>query len=113
MADIKGGGPSRGFMTEEMAKLGTIRKTITACQIQFAACLLSQRLMKYGWAENRMADFNLWATRFELYKNHNRRSDTQTRTLLHNLILNLLLGLEKGLKFCIDCGKSAPLNTAD
>lgn len=85
----------------------SISAVATQCRIRLQQCLHLQPLMQYEWAENRLAEFNLWAAgagafageRASLDAKLALQIDTQTFVIS---ILSLLLGcVEK----CRDTGE--------
>ncbi|KAI0144953.1 hypothetical protein BJ166DRAFT_597014 [Pestalotiopsis sp. NC0098] len=75
----------------------SISAVATQCRIRLQQCLHLQPLMQYEWAENRLAEFNLWAAgagafageRASLDAKLALQIDTQTFVIS---ILSLLLG---------------------
>ncbi|KAF3396453.1 hypothetical protein F1880_006928 [Penicillium rolfsii] len=65
---------------------------------------MTPRLMQQEWAENRLADFNLWAMgagatgTMKASLDYRLRADPEA----HNILLNLLLMLEILIQKCID-----------
>lgn len=85
----------------------SISAVATQCRTRLQQCLHLQPLMQYEWAENRLAEFNLWAAGAGAFAGERASLDARlalqidTQTLVIS-ILSLLLGcVEK----CRDAGE--------
>lgn len=89
-----------------MAEPSTIFEAATACRLLFRTATTTPRLMQEEWAENRLADFNLWAmgvgatSTMKASLDHRLRANPDARTILLNLLLMLKILIQK----CIDGG---------
>ena len=89
-----------------MSEATTIFDTAMACHYAFKEATSSPRLMHQEWAENRLADFNLWSsgagasTTGKASLDRRLRANPEARTILINLLLMLKILVQK----CIDGG---------
>ncbi|OBS26153.1 hypothetical protein FPOA_00096 [Fusarium poae] len=81
---------------------GSIYHATRECILSLEACLSLKALMKDGWAENRLADMNLWASGVgalaKPYASLDRRLEFQPKPRL--VLTSLLLSLHKIIENC-------------
>lgn len=89
-----------------MSEPSTILEAATTCRFAFRTATTVPRLMQQEWAENRLADFNLWSAGAGAYTigkaslDHRLRANPEA----HIIIINLLLMLKILIDKCIDRG---------
>jgi hypothetical protein len=87
---------------------GVISEATTACLRSFTDCLAVEELMKDEWAENRLADFNLWVS--SIGASAPGRASLDSRLALkpeiHEIIANLLRLLTVAVDECKNLGQS-------
>lgn len=87
----------------------TILDAATVCRHNFRAATAVPRLMQQEWAENRLADFNLWSTGAgasasgKASLDHRLHANPEAHAVLVNLLLMLRILIQK----CIDGGMDA------
>jgi hypothetical protein len=85
-----------------------ILEATAACRKSLVKCLKVEELMKNEWAENRLADFNLWAS--GIGASASNRASLDARLALksdaRDIIANLLRLLNTVVEECILLGKS-------
>lgn len=87
-----------------MSELPTILNAAIACRDIFRAATKVPRLMQQEWAENRLADFNLWASGAGASAKGKASLDhrLQTNNEAHSIIFNLLSMLRILVEKCIE-----------
>lgn len=89
-----------------MAEPSTIFEAATACRLLFRTATTTPRLMQQEWAENKLADFNLWAmgagatSMMKASLDYRLSANPEAHTILLNLLLMLKILIQK----CIDGG---------
>lgn len=84
-----------------MTEPSTISEAVAACRLVFRTATTVPRLMQQEWAENRLADFNLWAigagasNTGKASLDHRLRANPEAHTILLNLLLMLKILLQK------------------
>lgn len=87
--------------TPNMSELPTILNAAAACRDMFRAAMTIPQLMQQKWAENRLADFNLWtagagaSTTGKASLDHRLRANRETHTIIVNLLRMLRILVEK------------------
>jgi hypothetical protein len=78
-----------------------------ACRSSFEECLLIDRLMDHEWAENRLADFNLWAAGIGASAGKDASLDQRLvfKPDVRDVIVNLLYMLKAFVEQCQEQGK--------
>ncbi|KAK8099658.1 D-serine dehydratase [Apiospora kogelbergensis] len=93
-------------MTSAIALNIDIAEPASVCRVSFLDCLACADLMKLEWAENRLADFDLWALDFMRYHTpvDGRPSpDDHTR----NVIVHVLKLLHSCIQQCLSLANSS------
>ncbi|KAJ5381562.1 uncharacterized protein N7496_003990 [Penicillium cataractarum] len=91
-----------------MAEASTIFEAATACHHILRTAITVPRLMQQEWAENRLADFNLWAmgagasSTGKASLDHRLRANPEAHTILLNLLLMLQILLQKCIDGCLE-----------
>ena len=102
---------SKAVTTKTMQTQRAIFNATAACRKSFIACQDVDGLMKAEWAENRLADFNLWAS--GTGASGRSRASLDARLALRpdarDVITNLLLLLNTAVEECIALGKITKL----
>ncbi|KAK3629305.1 hypothetical protein LTR56_013036 [Elasticomyces elasticus] len=75
----------------EVERPGPIYEATEDCRQTFTACLLVEKLMKKQWAENRLADLNLWASGIGASVQTKASLDTRLQMMPHVREVNLAL----------------------
>ena len=75
-----------------MEAIGLIHEATLKCRRSFTACLEVETLTKDEWAENRLADFNLWisGTGAEAAKRASLDSRLAHRPEVRDVVANIL-----------------------
>ncbi|KAL2798680.1 hypothetical protein BJX66DRAFT_21618 [Aspergillus keveii] len=86
-----------------MSEFATIFDAATACRYIFRTAIATPRLMHQEWAENRLADFNLWASSAGAFTTGKASLDYRLRENLdaHTILINLLSMLRILVQRCI------------
>ncbi|KAL3447097.1 hypothetical protein BJX65DRAFT_104514 [Aspergillus insuetus] len=86
-----------------MSEFATIFDAATACRYIFRTAIATPRLMHQEWAENRLADFNLWASSAGASTTGKASLDYRLRENLdaHTILINLLSMLRILVQRCI------------
>lgn len=90
-----------------MEEASTIFEAATACRHVLRTAITVPRLMEQEWAENRLADFNLWAmgagalSTGKASLDHRLRANPEAHTILLNLLLMLRILLQKCINGCM------------
>lgn len=89
-----------------MQTVGTIQEAARKCQDAFAKCCDIERLRANGWAEHRLADFNLWASGIGALKIGRASLDDRLgqRQEHRTFIATLLLLLNLSVLDCLSIG---------
>jgi len=92
--------------TFAMALVETIADATVSCRQRLELCLSIKRFKAQGWAENRLADFNVWDS--GLGASSTRRASLEDRLTLkphvRMAVLNLLLIYRNCIDVCIELG---------
>ncbi|KAH8704080.1 hypothetical protein BGW36DRAFT_288147, partial [Talaromyces proteolyticus] len=87
--------------TPPMSESSTIFDAATACHHVFRMAKTAPRLMQQEWAENRLADFNVWSAGAGAFAegktslDHRLGSNPEAHTILINLLLMLRILVQK------------------
>ena len=86
---------------------GTIFAESSACQAALTTCLSEEELTKHGWAENRLADFNLWAAGIGALANGRTSLDHRLELLpeTRDVVSGLLQHLTAIVQRCVHLGR--------
>ncbi|KAK6603924.1 Vegetative incompatibility protein HET-E-1-like protein 15 [Botrytis cinerea] len=90
-----------------METSGVIFEATAACTQSFKACLAAKALTKNEWAENRLADFNLWASGIGASTRSRASLDSrlalrpETRNVIANVLRLLAATVDKCTKLAI------------
>lgn len=91
--------------TSVLSYFPNIAAASAACRDQFTQCLTTQSL-KEAWAEDRLADFNIWDA--SMAASSASRSSLENRLeskpLIRNVVLNILNVLYETISHCKDLG---------
>lgn len=81
------------------------------CRDAFGDCTFAPQLMQEQWAENRLADFNLWAAGVGASTHGPACLDSRLSSdeLARDIVLSLLFSLNAHLDECIRLGKFSPV----
>lgn len=86
-----------------------IASATTACRQSLERCTSIKSLKDHGWAENRLADFNVWDS--GLGASSSRRASLEDRLALkphvRTAVLNLLIIYQSAIEIVIDLGNSS------
>ena|SRR5450432_4428345 len=84
-----------------------IFEAAAACRQSFEECLSIDRLMDHEWAENRLADFNLWAAGVGAFAKKDASLDQRLvfKPDVREVIVNLLYMLKAFVEQCQDHGE--------
>jgi hypothetical protein len=87
----------------------SILEAAATCRQSFEECLSIDRLMEHEWAENRLADFNLWAAGVGAFAKKGASLDQRLvfKPDVREVIVNLLYMLKAFVGQCQDHGKLA------
>lgn len=90
-----------------MSQKGVIYEAALKCQTSFRTCQRVEALSDRDWAENRLADFNLWASGIGAlaYKRASLDARLALRPNVRDTIANLLLVLNAAVQECLEQGK--------
>ncbi|KAK6603633.1 Vegetative incompatibility protein HET-E-1-like protein 15 [Botrytis cinerea] len=93
-----------------METSGVIFEATAACIQSFKACLAAKALTKNEWAENRLADFNLWASGIGASTRSRASLDSRLalRPETRNVIANVLRLLAATVDKCTKLGEALP-----
>jgi hypothetical protein len=98
---------SASFHLQKGPDITTITGATIACREGLERCMTIESLKRQGWAENRLADFNVWDS--GLGACSNRRASLEDRLALkpqvRTAVLNLLVLYKHSIDICIDLGK--------
>jgi hypothetical protein len=89
-------------------EVGTsISEVAQQCQASLQKCLYLQPLMQYEWAENRLAEFNLWAAGTGAFAGERASLDARLALELetHTFVISILILLLGCIEKCQDTGK--------
>ncbi|KAH8800614.1 hypothetical protein F5884DRAFT_529396 [Xylogone sp. PMI_703] len=83
-----------------------------ACRLAFEQCTGLPALMKQEWAENRLADFNLWAARVGASGKHEASLDNRLamEQEVRGVVINLLVTLCNLVQQCVEMGEREDIN---
>jgi hypothetical protein len=93
--------------TSTAANPSTIFEAAAACRRIFRTATTAPRLMRQEWAENRLADFNLWSTNAgatstgKASLDHRLRGTPEAQIILLNLLLMLRILVQKCIDGCM------------
>ncbi|KAF1828138.1 hypothetical protein BDW02DRAFT_603717, partial [Decorospora gaudefroyi] len=97
---------SASFHLQKGPDITTIAGATIACREGLERCMTIESLKRQGWAENRLADFNVWDS--GLGACSNRRASLEDRLALkpqvRAAVLNLLVLYKHSIDICIDFG---------
>lgn len=83
-----------------------ISNAFIACRQSFEDCLTIRSLMNKQWAENRLAEFNLWAARIGASKKRASLDERLAfRLEMRENLTNLLLTLKSFVDDCKELGR--------
>ncbi|KAL2858223.1 hypothetical protein BJX68DRAFT_163001 [Aspergillus pseudodeflectus] len=97
-----------------MPAFATIFDAATECRYIFRTAITTPRLMHQEWPENRLADFNLWASSAGASATGKASLDYRLRENLdaHTILINLLSMLRILVQKCISQGKVRALTVS-
>jgi hypothetical protein len=97
---------TRAFFGKDERSPVTISEATAACRQSFEECLPMGNLMDKEWAENRLADFNLWAA--GVGASAKQKASLEERLAfepdVRAVVLNLLIMLRKFVEQCREFG---------
>lgn len=95
---------------DDEAVLGSISEVAKQCRARFEECLHLQPLVQYEWAENRLADFNLWAASIGAFAGERASVDDRLALQLDtkNFVISILSLLQGCIEKCRDAGWCPP-----
>lgn len=78
-----------------------------ACRESFRECLAIKSLTRQEWAENRLADFNLWAAGIDAFANTTASLDQRLafKPEVRTVVTNLLITMQIFIKDCKELGR--------
>lgn len=89
------------------ATISTIADATIACRVGLELCMDIEVLKSQGWAENRLADFNVWDS--GLGASSNRRASLEDRLAskpqVRTVVSNLLVLYKYSIDMCREIGK--------
>lgn len=100
-------------MDQQLEEPTSLIFDITArCRDAFRDCTSKARLMEEQWAENRLADFNLWAASVGASTNGPACLDSRlsSEKLAHSVVVSLLCSLSAHIDECTRLGKFVPFD---
>ena len=94
------------FSHQEGANATTIADATIACRKSLKQCTEIEALKQHSWAENRLADFNIWDSGLAACSSGQASLENRLilKPQLRSAVLSLLLLYQQSVNFCIELG---------